>query len=247
MCHGLVRQAQGSGRRANSRSAKRAAAVSPAPPLPGGSRPGPHPGVARPLPACSSSGGPPCACLTSTIRRPPGKPGASQGLQGPATESGRSFSDPTALGWARGARTPHTGLQRGSTGGPAPQKQYGRAPQQAGRALLPSRPITVTMPWLSQGLSGHPCGLLQADSERQQTARLPVTSRGLCPGNQGLHRHFSEATREKDSEVPGSVLCQLIQVPGSTQSPEGLSTGTRDAHSGVRRGPCLCTRKQMGL
>lgn len=118
---GLRARPAGSGQ-ADSESAKKAAAVNPACPPPGGSPPpaltlGLH-AYFQPTPARE---GLPELVSPAPSGGPPGKPGASQGVQGPATESGRSFSDPVSrhgpeLG--RGARTPHTGLQRGSTEGP---------------------------------------------------------------------------------------------------------------------------------
>lgn len=47
-----------------------------------------------------------------------------------------------------------------------------KGPSTSRMSAASQSPITVTMPWLSQGLSGHRCGLLQADSKRQQHAFL---------------------------------------------------------------------------
>lgn len=88
---GLCARSKGSGRWANSRSAKKAAAESPAPPLPGGS---PPPALSQGLQAyfqpAPAREGLPELVSPAPSGGPPGKPGASQRVQGPATESGRT-------------------------------------------------------------------------------------------------------------------------------------------------------------
>lgn len=141
-----------------------------------------------------------------------------------------------ALSWA-GGQGPRTRVCRGAPRkGPSTSRMSAASqpPHHSDNALAITGPLWAPL-WSASGRL------------RKATTHLPVTSRGLCPGNQDLHYHFSEATRAKDTEVPGSVPCQLIQVPGSTQSPEGLSTGTRDAHTWHLPGPLPLNTQANGI
>lgn len=171
-CHGLARQAQGLRPGANSRSAKKAAAVSPAPPLPGGSPPpaltlGLHayfqPAPAREgLPELVSPA--PSGGHRESQAPPRGFKGQPQSREG-ASMTPRPWAGPGGQGprtrVCRGA-PPAVPCCRSSMEGPLNKQDERCFPvaHHSDDALAITGPL-----W-------HCCGLLQADSERQQHAFL---------------------------------------------------------------------------
>lgn len=196
--------------------------MSPAPSL---EQPSPSPQF-QPAPG---QGGPPELVSSAPSGGPPRKPGASPGVQGPATELGRIFIDPVMSRhgpWlGQGGKGPRT---RVCGRGLIQQfRAAGWAPQQAECELLPRPPhhtgnaSAITRP------PGHHCGLTASGNTQNAAAHLPAGPQGLSAANQDLRGHSSKAARVKDkSQVQfcaGSFKARLSLGPRRARV-----TGTQD-------------------